>query len=82
MLSVWPYFPILTFSCIEWSRSSILQKFRFENKKGLKKKSYERCIYESVDEKRLYWDISQKSMKNRIHAAKGYRDYRKKSYFQ
>ena len=34
-------------------------------------KSYERRVYESVDDKSLSWNISEKSTKNRIHAAKG-----------
>ena len=32
--------------------------------------SYERGIYESVDDQSLSWDISQKSTENKIHAAK------------
>ena len=32
---------------------------------------YERRVYESVDNKIMSWDISQKSTENRIHAAKG-----------
>ena len=34
--------------------------------------SYEYCVYESVDDKSLSWDISYKSTGNRIHATKGY----------
>ena len=35
----------------------------------MEKNSYERGhVYESVDDKRLFWDISQKSKENRIHA--------------
>ena len=34
--------------------------------------SYDRSVYELVDDKRLPWDISQKSTENRISAAKGY----------
>ena len=41
-------------------------------KKGIMEKlSYERCVYESVDDKSLSWDRSQKWTENRIHAAKG-----------
>ena len=32
--------------------------------------SYERRVYESVDDKSLFRDVSQKSTENRIHAAK------------
>ena len=30
-------------------------------------------VYESVDNKSLSWDVSQRSTEDRIHAAKGYR---------
>ena len=30
----------------------------------MEKNSYERYVYESVDDKSLSWDISQKSMEN------------------
>ena len=33
--------------------------------------SYERRVYESVDDKNLTWDISQKSTEKRIREAKG-----------
>ena len=32
--------------------------------------SYERRVHESVDDKSLFRDVSQKSTENRIHAAK------------
>ena len=35
------------------------------------KKSYERHVYESEDDKILTWDITQKSTENRIHTTKG-----------
>ena len=35
----------------------------------MEKNSYERRVYESVDDKSLSSDISQKSTENRIHAA-------------
>ena len=36
----------------------------------MEKVSYERRVYESVDDKSLLLDTSQKSTENRIHAAK------------
>ena len=42
------------------------------NKEGiLEKNSYERCAYESVDEKSLYKVMSRKTTKKRTHAFKG-----------
>ena len=35
------------------------------------KNYYERRVYESVEDKSLSWDISQKLTENRIHATKG-----------
>ena len=37
----------------------------------IKKISYERRDYESVDEKSLSWSMSRKTMKKRIQAVKG-----------
>ena len=58
---------ILTLCCIASFSSNTWQKIRYSNKKGF---SYENRVYESVDDKCLSWDTSQKSMKNRIHATK------------
>ena len=33
--------------------------------------SYERRVYESVDDKSLFWDTYQKSMEGKNHATKG-----------
>ena len=47
-------------------------KFLILNKEGiLEKISYERCAYESVDEKSLSYVMSRKTTKKRIHAFKG-----------
>ena len=35
------------------------------------KKSYERRVYESVDDRSLSLDVSQKSTENRIYTTKG-----------
>ena len=37
----------------------------------MEKTSYERRVYESVDDKILSWDISQKRTEMGIHATKG-----------
>ena len=41
----------------------------YEKKASSKKISNERPAYESVDDKSLQWDLCQKLMENRIHAA-------------
>ena len=50
-------------------------KFQFYFKKwSSKKKSYERRVYDSVDDKSLSWAIPQKTMKNRNSWLKGLRE--------
>ena len=47
------------------------RNFDFKMKRDHGKMSYEGRIYESVDDKSLSWDLSQKSSENGIHAEKG-----------
>ena len=65
-------YQILTFCYIALSRTNTLgQNIDFEIRRNHEKKFYERCVYESVGDKSQFWDTSQKSMENKIHAEKG-----------
>ena len=60
---------IYTPSCIAWSRSNIDKKKLFLNNRHNGKFSYERPVYESVNDMSLSLVISQKSTENIILAA-------------
>ena len=47
------------------------QNFYFKIRRDNGKISYDRCSYESVDDKSLSWVIPRKSMENKIQAVKG-----------
>ena len=51
---------------------TIYQKKLFKMWRDHRKKNYERRVYESVDDRSLFWDISLKSMGSRYQEPKGY----------
>ena len=61
----------LTLCCIAWPKSNIWPKFRFKIRKDEQKISYERRVYESVDDNSLSKVIFQKTDEKNKSCNKG-----------